>query len=53
MHKQLQVDIVLEKKSLGRLKNPQEIPSCNYQLSAIRATYQRSATRATHHYSVT
>ena len=32
MHIQLQVEIVLGKKSLGRWKNPQEIPSCNSQL---------------------
>ncbi len=52
MHIQLQVEIVLEKQSLGRWKKPQEIPSCN-SASATRATYQRSATRATHQLSIT
>ena len=40
MHKQLQVEIVLEKKSLGRLKNPQEIQSCNSQLSGPHTNVQ-------------
>ena len=45
MHKQLQVEIVLEKKSLGRLKNPQEIPSTtlSYQGHIPTFSYQGHA----------